>query len=383
MAGLTPSGFSAKTFDEILESIKGRLRSTFGSGVATNEDEIVMQIVNPIAIEIEEVWQGTELVYDNQNPAAAERIGLDNIGAITGTKRLPGTNSTVVVQASGTEGATIAVGFQRSVQDTLDIFATSELQTLPAVGLQPLEFTMTALDVGVIACLAGNLNQGSLPSGVTSIVNAVDAATGTLAETDEEYRVSRKDRLQALGAGTVVAIKAALRDDVSGVTDAFVTENDTDVTVGALTPHTIRCVVSGGADQDIIDTIGITKAAGTGTIGAISGTFTDPDDGQEFTINYDRITEIDIWVTADVTSKDATYPADGDDQIEAALLALTWDIEEDVVLPKIQNAVTSIPGILTYTVFFDTSSGPSTTTPITISATEQAAFDSSRIVITS
>jgi len=383
MAGLTSTGFEAKRFNDILEAIKTRLRSTFGSGIDTNEDEIVMQIVNPVALEIEESWQGSKLLYDAMNPAAAEGPALDNVGAITATKRLEGSKSTVLVNATGNEFATIPVGFQRGVQDTGELFENLILRTLPAVGSQPLQFTMESIDEGPIAAIANTLNQGSLPSGITDVVNPGDATLGTLDETDEEYRISRKVRLQALGAGTVVSIKAALLE-VSGVTSVSILENDTSLyDANGQAPHSIRCIILGGADQDIIDVIGATKAAGTGTVGTESGTFTDPVDSQTFPINFDRVTEIDIYVDVVVTSKGTSYPVTGDQDIEDAILALIWEPGGDVTLPTLQNAVTSIPGILAYTLFFDTSATPVVDVTISIDTDELADFDSTRIGVSS
>jgi hypothetical protein len=359
------------------------LRSTFGTGVDTNEDEVLMQIVNPIAIEIQELWEGARLQYDFYNPASAEGVALDNIGAITSTSRIPGVKSTVIVQATGNAGATVPVGFQRAVQDTGEVFQNLVLRTLPVVGSQPLEFEMEAIDDGPIAAVAGALNQGALPSGITDIINAVDATEGTFNETDEQYRVSRKERLQALGAGTVVAIKAALRE-VPLVTDVQVLENDSDVVdANGQAAHSIRAIVKGGTDQNIIDSIGQTKAGGTDTVGSESGTFTDPVDGQTFPINFDRVSDINIYVAVVVTSKNSDYPATGDQDIEDAILALTWDVGEDVVLPKLQSAVTSIPGILAYTLFFDTSATPVVDVTISIATDELAIFDSTRITVSS
>jgi len=383
MAGLTAAGFTAKRLDEILDDIKARLRSTFGSGVDTNEDETVMQLIDPVAIEIQELWEGARLLYEFYNPASAEGVALDNVGAITSTPRLAGVKSTVIVDATGTPGATIPVGFQRAAQDTGEIFQNLTLRTLPIVGSQPLQFEMEALEDGPIASVAGTLNQGALPSGVTNIINSVDATEGTFDETDEEYRVSRKERLQALGAGTVIAIKASLRE-VELVTSVGVLENDSDIIdANGQAPHSIRCIVKGGAVQDIIDTIGETKAAGTTTEGVEAGTYTDPTDGQTFSINFDRVTDVDIYVEIDITSKNEEYPSTGDQDIEDALLELTWEVSEDVVLPKLQSAVTSIPGILDYTILFAKVNPPLTSTAVTIDTDELADFESTRITVTS
>lgn len=383
MTGLSSTGFLAKTEQEIRDDIKSRARSFFGSGIETDADSAVMNVFNPVIIELEELWQGAQLLYEFQNPNAAEGVSLDNIGAITNTPRIEGAKSTVVVQATGTPGSVIPQFYKRGVQDTGDLFQTLTSQVLPIVGSQPLEFTMEALEDGPITAIAGTLNQGALPSGVTSIINAVDATEGSFDETDEEYRISRKERLAATGAATVVSIKAALLG-VAGVTSVAVFENDTGVTdSNGLPPHSIRALVAGGTDQDIIDTLGVKKGAGTFTDGSISGTYTDPVDGQAFTIRFSRVTAIGIYVAVNVTSKDASYPVTGDQDIEDAILALEWDVGEDVVLPKLQNAVTSVPGIITYTLFFDTSASPVVDSTIVIAVDEQADFDSTRITVTS
>lgn len=386
MAGLTTTGFEAKRLDDIIENTKTRLRSSYGSGVDTDLDEIVMVTLEPVFLELEELWQGAQGQYDFLNKNNAEGVSLDNLGAIINIPRLSGIKSTVDVQVSGTEGAVIPVNFKRSVEDTLEPFQTTQSHTLPAAGSQPLVIEMTALNDGPVAAIAGTLNQGTLPAGVTTMINAVDATLGTYDETDEEYRIGLTTRLAALAAATVPAIKAALLT-TTAVASAAVFENDTSVPDSSLTPvlppHSIRALVSGGADQDIIDTLGVKKGAGTYTDGTVSGTYTDPTDGQTFPIRFSRVTLIDIYVTVTVTSKDSNYPASGDQDIEDAILALTWEVGEDVILPKLQNAVTSIPGIITYTLYFDTSASPTTDTTIVIAETEQADFDSTRTIVTS
>lgn len=385
MSGLTAAGFQAKTLDEILTAVKARLRSSYGSGVDTDTDEVVMVTLLPIILELVEVWQGSQGLYDFLNKLNAEGVSLDNLGAIINIPRLSGIKSTVVVEATGTEGSIIPVNFIRSVEDTNEPFQTLESFTLPAAGSQPFDISMSALNDGPVASVAGTLNQGTLPSGVTILINTVDAVVGTFDETDEEYRIGLAARLAALGAGTVLAIKAALLT-ISGVNSAAVFENDTDITDGdGLPPHSIRALVEGGADQDIWDTLGVKKGAGTFTDGTEVGTFTDPADGQTFPMRFSRPTLISIYVDVVVTSKDATYPGTGDADIEAAILAEgdLFELADDVILPRLQSAVTSVPGIITYTLFFDTSATPLVDVTIPISTIEKADFDSSRTNVSS
>lgn len=385
MSGLTSTGFVPKTLDEILTSVKARLRSSYGSGVDTDTDSVIMVTLLPIILELVELWQGSQGQYDFFNKLNAEGISLDNLGAILNIPRLSGIKSTVIVEAEGIEGAIIPVNFIRSVEDTNEPFQTIQLFTLPDVGSQPLEFSMSALNDGPVVSIAGTLNQGILPSGVTSIINTVDANTGTFDETDEEYRIGLGTRLSALGAGTVVAIKAALLT-IPNIVSAKVFENDTNATdANGLPPHSIRALVEGATDQDIWDVLGIKKGAGTFTDGTEVGTFTDQVDNQEFTMRFSRPDVIPIFVTVVVTSKDGTYPVTGDDDIENAILAEgnLFELGDDVILPRLQNAVTSVPGIITYTLFFDTSAAPAVDNTISIAENEKADFDSSRTFVSS
>ncbi len=387
--GLSSTGFESKTLQSILDDIAARLRVTFGSGTDTTTDEVVMLIVNAIAIEVKENWNNSQLLYDFLNPENAEGIPLDNVGAITNTPRIPGAKSTVGVDVLGTEGSAIPINFLRAVQDTGDQFKTTEATVLPAVGLQPLSITMTALNDGETPALAGTLNQGSLPAGVTSMTNPLDAVLGSDDETDEEYRVGRKDRLSAAAAATIIAIKASILSilEPTPVTVATILENDTDDVNESFTPdlppHSIRAIVSGGSEQAIIDVLGEKKGAGTYTDGTVSGTYTDPIDGQTFPIRFSRVSDTEIHVAVVITSKNSEYPASGDQDIEDAILALDWDIGEDVILPKLQNAVTETAGIIGYTLYFDTTPTPVVDATITIAEAEQAIFDSNRIGVTS
>lgn len=385
MSGLTTSGFAAKTLTEILDSVKARLRSSFGSAVDTNTDSVIMVTLNPVLLEVEELWQGAQGQYDFLNKNNSEGVPLDNIGAIINVPRLAGTSSVVDVDVTGTAATVIPAGTIRSVEDTNEPFQTLIDYTLPASGSQPYSIEMSALNDGPIPAVAGTLNQGSLPSGVTIMTNPTDATLGTDDETDEAYRIGMGTRLAAIGNGTVIAIKAAI-SSVDGVTAVTVLENDTNTTDSdGLPPHSIRALVSGTyTNQDVIDALGENKGAGTFTDGTIPGTYTDPVDGQEFDINFSSPAEISMYVSVVVTSSDATFPATGLVDVKNAIIAegLTFELGDDVILPRLQSAVTSVPGIVSYTLFFATTATPVTDTTVTISNSEIADFDTADISVT-
>lgn len=80
------------------------------------------------------------------------------------------------------------------------------------------------------------------------------AVNGREDELDEDFRLRIRSSNDSLGRGTARAVKTKLRN-VPGVTHADVFENKTILPVGALEPFSILCVVDGGDEQDIAQTI--------------------------------------------------------------------------------------------------------------------------------
>jgi len=376
MSGLTTTGFEAKPLETILTDIKARLRTSFGSAVDTNTDSVLMTMLLPVILELDELWQGSQGQYDALNKNNAEGVQLDNLGAITSIPRLAGSYSTVNVDVEGDEGAVISAGFIRSVDDTNEPFQTTIDWTLPASGDQPYTIEMTAMNDGPVAAYAGTLNVGSLPANVDTMTNQT-ASLGVDDETDEAYRIGLGTRLASLGAGTVPAIKAALLT-VTGVTAVTVFENDTVVTDSdGLPPHSIRPLISGSfADQDIWDTLGVEKGAGTYTDGTEVGTYTDPTDGQEFTMRFSTPSPVRMYVSVVVTATNSYFPATGLADIKAAIIAegATFELGDDVTLPRLQSAVTSIDGIDSYTLYFNTTATPVVDANIAITNAQIAEF---------
>lgn len=245
--------------------------------------------------------------------------------------------------------------------------------------------SVQAVNAGAVQALARTLTVIDTPvSGLDSVINLIDATQGRDTETDLELRARRADSLQIAGAATLEAIRSALQN-VADVTAVTVIENDTDVTDGdGRPPHSFEAVVLGGANQDIADEIFQSKAAGITSFGSITETVTDSQ-GIDHDISFSRPTEVDIWVTLNLTV-DSNYPSNGDDLVEAALLAEgnSLGIGEDVIAsPDLLCAIDGIEGITNAVIFTGTSSSPSTQTPISIGVDEIAAFDSSRIVVNS
>jgi uncharacterized phage protein gp47/JayE len=248
-----------------------------------------------------------------------------------------------------------------------------------------------AQNTGAIAAPAGTLTVIETPIfGVDSVVNLLDANVGRELETDAELRLRRLESLQRAGTATVNGIVTTLRQ-VSGVTNAFVIENNQDTVDGdGRPPHSYEAYVDGGEDQDILDTIWETKPAGIETVGNFSGNVIDSQ-GFVQVVKFSRPTTADIWLEVDITKNTdpsetgGVYPANGDDLVRDAVLSYgnTFEIGQDVVLVRFFNAINGIPGVLGIVIRAGFAPNPTGTVNLAIGPTELAKFDASRLEVTS
>lgn len=268
--------------------------------------------------------------------------------------------------------------FEYEISETPATPATGTITADPAtVG------NVKAIDTGPIQALAETLNQiiTTVP-GWTRVDNALDATKGVNAETDPAFRIRRIAALLGSGSATVNAIRGSLLT-LAGVIAASVFENVTDVIDGSgRPPHSVHAIVSGGADQDILDDIFDKKSAGIETFGTTSGTVVDSQ-GNNHTVYFSRPTLVSIWIEMDLTV-DADYPADGDAQVELLLIAFgdALEIGEDVIVyPLLMASFASVPGITDVVIRIGTAASPTLDNNIIIAATDVADFDSARITI--
>lgn len=238
-----------------------------------------------------------------------------------------------------------------------------------------------AVETGPIAALAGTLNQiVNTISGLNRVENQADATKGTNLETDAEFRTRRIQALQGLGAARLEAIRGALLQ-INNVSEAKVFENPTNsVDADGRPPNSLECLVIGGLDADILETVWDKKAAGIELFGSTSGTVTDSQ-GIDHTSKFSRPVSVSIYIELDLTVN-ADYP--GDSEVESRLLAFgaSLKIGDDVVVyPYLIASFDDVPGILDVAIRIGTSASPTLDDNIIIPDTQIADFDSARITI--
>jgi uncharacterized phage protein gp47/JayE len=376
--GLTLTGFNRKRLADSITELDAAYRATFGADILTAGDSVFGQMIGIAAEREAEIWELAEAVFYSAFPDTAEGVALANTVALTGHAPLPATYSTVTVTATGTPGTLLSAGRIVSVPGTGARFLTLADATIAGGGT--VDIACQAEVTGPVEAEPATLTQIDTPvAGWASVTNATAAATGRNAETDPELRVRRAENLTVAQGGTAEAMEARVLE-VADVEFVGVKENRTNATNGdGLPPKSIQVFVIGGADAAVAQKIWDTKPAGIETYGSESEVVTDSL-GNAQTVYFERGTAVPMYLDVNLTT-DSAFPADGNAQVQAALLAYgaTLANGDDVVNWRLMAALAEIPGITAVTIYQGTAPAPASAANTAISASQLATFDASRI----
>lgn len=439
-SGLTPTGLVIETLDDILAGITADVQGRWGPSVDNSSATPNGQFSGSIAERLASVWQLAEAVYSSQDPDKATGQALDAVCKLTGTFRPPATASTVTETICGDPGTVVASGFTVATVSTQDPFASQLNVTLDALaawatgtgyalgdrvtanarcyqcitagtsaaagsgpstadpditdntvhwkwigdGTAAGDVVLACTETGPVIATAGDLTDIKTPiGGVNTATNLSDAALGANAMSDQNLRLLREEELARPGSTTAPAIQAMLLQ-ITGVVSATVFMNLGDTTdVDGLPPHSVECLVDGGADQDIVDALwnsGV--AAGIQTHGTSSGTVVDSE-GNTQTIYFSRFDQVAIAVDITLT-KDATKYI-GDSNV-ASIIA-TWGNGQaggkDAVSSAVGAQAFGDPGTLdvTQTLLAIYPATPVSSATIVISSRQRTTWDSAHVTV--
>lgn len=446
MAGLTSTGFVSETLETIRAAIDSELQDVFGDSVDLSDGSVLGQLVTIVAERLVTLWELAEAINSSQDPNEATGPSLDSLSFLTGTIRLPATASTTTLTLTGTPTTIVGAASEASTSSTSIDFATSASATIATLaawaastayvvgdrvtntvgstaaweatvagtsagsggpdttglsqGDTDVDNTVTwrflglgagAVDVAAVATATGpsvgvafDITTIETPvSGWDSVINLLDAVVGTNVETDEALRTRRQVELARAGTSTLDAIRADLLQ-VAAVTAVTVFHNPTDVTdADSVPPHAVEALVLNGADQDIFDKLLASVAAGIATHGTESGT-ADDSEGTSHAVEFSRPVEKNIWVEITLIKEAATYPSDGDAQVELAIVTFgdAQATGKDAVSSSIGSQAFGVTGVLDVTATkIGLADPPTLETTIAISLRELAVFDTSRITV--
>lgn len=427
--GLTTTGFVPKTFEVLVEEMNASLRAAFGPSINLTNG-VIAKFRDIVCERYAELWELSQAVNSTQDPDKATAAALEALAALTGTLRNPATASTVTLTLTGTPATVVSAGSRAATLSTNKKFATDANATIVAVsawtittayslgqrvhndtgkvyqvttagtsagsggptgtgvgivdgtvtwaylgaGTGAVDAVATCTETGEIAGFSRDITVIDTPvGGWAGVINVLDANLGSDVESDEDLRIRRETEIAQAGSATQDALRAALLE-VDDVTAATVFVNNTDATdVDGVPPHAVECLVRGGVDQDILDTLFANVAAGIYTHssgpGAVSGTVTDSQ-GTLHTLRFSRPDEIEIYVVIGVKKNAKTYPLTGDTLVKEAIVL--WgdaqDAGKDAVPAGVAAQAFEVAGVhdVTYIGISTTAiSTPTTWAPLT------------------
>ena len=213
-AGLSSTGFEAKTLEAILADIETRERATIDPTLDTSAESVVGNLNAVMATKLRELWELAAIVYAARSPRNASLESLDALCAITGTERKGATKGTVQLSLTILHGATVPAGSVVHVAgDVANRWVTLDAvtNTLGSVGsYAALTVDAEAEAAGHALAYAHTITEIATPvAGWAFADNVLDATPGRDVETDAALRLRREREVQGAGAGTVGAITAA------------------------------------------------------------------------------------------------------------------------------------------------------------------------------
>lgn len=400
MAGVTSTGFEAKRLADVLADAEAQLATVIdpvtGSTLAPAFDssDPAMQLVKVPLDGVAAAWEALQLVFEQFDPNKAQGASLEALVQLNGLTRLAATPSTVTLALTGTAGAAVPAGTLVSDAASAHIWATDAAVTLPAtVGA-------TCQDAGAVQAPAGTLTQIVTPvAGLSSVTNASAASVGADQETITALRVRRARSTLAPAAGPIEAIYANLAN-VPGVTYARAYQNNTLATDSrGIAAKSVAAVVVGGDDDAIAMTLLERTGVTSGWHGATAVTVRDAQD-EPYVVRFTRPTAIPVYlaITIEIYNP-AMFPADGIDQIKAAIVAYAQggapalgvvDGFGDAGFPPGSNVLRSrlftpinfVPGHRVTVLNLGTAPAPSGTADVAVAWNQYAAFDTARIAVT-
>ncbi len=437
--GLSATGLTIPSLDEIRDEINSELRAAFGISIDLTDGSLLGAIVAIMAERYAELWELVQAVYSAMDPDAATGTSLESLCALTGTIRDIARPSTVTLTLTGTDTTLVTSGSRAKVPSTGSEFETVADATLATLvawapttayvigdrrtnaarsyvcitagtsagsggptttaaditdgtahwrymgeGAAAADAAAESVDDGPIVATSGSITSITTPvGGWSSVINLLDADLGNTIESDAQLRLRRELELSTAGSATLDAIRAAVLE-IDGVTGCRVFHNPTDATdADGVPPHAVEVLVQGGVDQDVFDVLLDVVAAGIRTYGSTSGTSTDAA-GTTHDVSFSRPSLVSIYVDVVLVKDPLEYPADGDDQVRLAIVAYgdAQQTGKNVVASAMSAQAFKIDGVLDVTdIDIGTAPSPPNGTTIQISTRQLAVYDTSRITV--
>ena len=360
--GLTSIGFRRPTYTELLDALEYKARELFGATANLTVRSPLGLFLRIYAWMLNILFSVLEDVYNSRFVDTAVGASLLNLGRAIGLRVLSAQKATGYLTVSGPPGTIIPEGWLAETAGGIQFFAVAETEIgTGGTATVPARCTVTGPEGNVAAKTITTITNPGAVSGLVSVTNDAAFTGGRERETDEEFRDRYYASVDFAGGVNADAIRAALLQNVEGIMEAKVFENDTDFEDDhGLPPHSIEAVVYGGLEGDIAKQIYDRVASGIQTFGQVAVQVITAS-GSTKEIRFNRPRPVEVWVKIVGLTTNGNFPHDGEDRIKAAIVDYIGDQEsggvgigETLYHQRLPAILYTIPGVLDFDVLLGT-----------------------------
>ena len=183
MAELTTTGLAIRRFPEIQEQLRQAILQNVSSSIVFDEDTIFSQLTDIISLEISNLEQALQSVYDSLDRDKAEGASLDSLMNLIGLQRIPAARTSGNVTFFGNDSTSIPVGtilenpstsdrFQTTVESELRQASCASCSYTVANVLSNNVYTVTINNIDVSYTSGGAATSNEIVTGLATVINA-------------------------------------------------------------------------------------------------------------------------------------------------------------------------------------------------------------------
>lgn len=322
----TDKGYVVPLEQAVLAGVQIDINSAFGGGVNPALNTPQGQIATSETAVVGNTNDSVVNLFQQFDPAYASGRAQDALGRIYFITRIPSQPTIVQAVCNGGQGVTIPAGSIARAADG-NIYTCTDGGTIDNTGNITLTFACNIS--GPIACPTGSLNviARAIP-GWDGLSNPEDGVLGNLVESRTEFELRRTASVAKNARGSLPSVLGAVLD-VTGVLDAYVTENVTGspITIrgASIVAKSLYVAAVGGANQDVANTIWSKKAPGCNYNGSTTVTVVDSNSGYSpplpsYQVSFVRPTSLPILFLVTIQNN-SQVPSDATQQVQAAIIA--------------------------------------------------------------
>lgn len=251
---LTSAGLTVQGVNDIVAQLSAGLATIYGADINLGPNTSDGQMVNIYATALEDNLELLSQVYNSFSIVNAYGVQVDNLVALNGIQRQPGTNTTAYVTVTTSQALNLTGQDALASNPSAQVFTVADVSgnqyqlitsySFGSAGNASLAFQCTT--VGEITTTPNTITTIATPVlGVTSVNNPSTSSDiiGVNEESDIQLKVRQAKSLGIGSVGAADAIRAQLLN-ISGVVDAFVPENDAASIVNGVFANGIQVIVN-------------------------------------------------------------------------------------------------------------------------------------------